>query len=185
MEAYACDRTPLIDRPESCIVPFLQSRGIYMSGTVRANRKGFPKELQQLKASALAREASQLRACDGMVAMTWKDNKNVNFLSTIHSLDKTLTILRQQRARGTGEYVLAEIPSRKIVESYNANMEAVDTNDQMATVRKSRKQMRWYMRCVVKGRELSTYNALSLRGILLTTTLLVGERETSWHFGKI
>ena len=76
-----------------------------MSGTVRANRKGFPKELQQLKASTLARGASQLRACDGMVAMTWKDNRNVNFLSTIHSLDKTLTILRQQRARGTGEYV--------------------------------------------------------------------------------
>ena len=148
--------------PALCL--FLQSRGIYTCGTVRANRKGFPIELQQLKASALARGASQLRVFDGVVAMTWKDNKIVHFLSTIHSPDETSTILRQQRARGTGEYILAEIPSHKIVESYNANMGAVDTNDQMTIVRKSRKQMRWYMRCIVKGLELSAYDAYVIEG---------------------
>ena len=61
--------------PALCL--FLQSRGIYTYETVRANRKGFPIELQQLKASALARGASQLRVFDGVVAMTWKDNKIV------------------------------------------------------------------------------------------------------------
>ena len=108
-------------------MPFFTVEGNLHLWNRGANRKGFPIELQQLKASALARGASQLRVFDGVVAMTWKDNKIVHFLSTIHSPDETSTILRQQRARGTGEYILAEIPSYKIVESYNANMGAVDT----------------------------------------------------------
>ena len=43
-------------------------------------------------------------------------------------------------------------------------MGAVDTNDRMTAVRKSRKQMRWYMRCVIKGLEMSAFSAYVVEG---------------------
>lgn len=94
-----------------------------------------------------------------MVAFVWKDSKPVCFLSTAHYLNEVATVHCQQKERRSGQYSVKEVESDKIVVDYNANMGAVDTNDQMTTVRKSRKQLRWYMRLIVKFLEISAYNS--------------------------
>ena len=43
-------------------------------------------------------------------------------------------------------------------------MGAVDTNDQMTTVRKSRKQLWWYMRLIIKCLEIAAYNSYIVEG---------------------
>lgn len=93
--------------PALCL--FLQSRGINTCGTVRVNRKGFPQDLKQLKASTLPRGATHVRVSKGMVAMSRKDNKLVNFLSTIHNPDDTTTVLRHQKQRATRQCIQVEI----------------------------------------------------------------------------
>ena len=43
-------------------------------------------------------------------------------------------------------------------------MGAVDTNDQMTTVHKSRKQLRWYMCLIIKCLEIAAYNSYIVKG---------------------
>lgn len=73
-----------------------------------------------------------------MVAFVWKDSKPVHFLSTAHYPDEVSTVQHQQKAQRSGQYSVKARESQKIVVDYNANMGAVDTNDQMTTVRKRR-----------------------------------------------
>ncbi|KAJ8980494.1 hypothetical protein NQ317_000610, partial [Molorchus minor] len=62
----------------------LQNDGIYICGTVRPVRKGFPKDLAGDK--QMNRGDSDWRVSDtGIVAAKWKDNKPVHFLSNFHN----------------------------------------------------------------------------------------------------
>ena len=45
-------------------------------------------------------------------------------------------------------------------------MGGVDRNDQMTRVRKGQKQMRWYMRLVIKFLEIAAYNSYILDGYI-------------------
>ena len=146
---------------------FLQSRDIYVCGTTRSDRKGYPQELKNLKAKDLQRGDSDLRVYKGHVAFTWKDNKIVHFLSSVHSPEEVAVVQRKTKERQTGQFVEIDVPAHKIVLDYNANMGAVDLNDQMTTVHKSRKQMRWYLHLFIKGLELAVYNAYVLQGFFL------------------
>ena len=143
---------------------FLKVRGIYVCGTTRTNRKGHPTELKEFKARGKERGESIIRVHSGVVAMAWKDSQIVNFMSTIHYPDEVDTVIRNQKDRRTGHYEAVEVPSHKLVTQYNENMGAVDQNDQMTSVRKSRKQLRWYMRVAIKGLELAAYNAYVIEG---------------------
>ena len=107
----------------------------------RSNRRGYPAELKAFRAPAQNRGASSLRVYQGVIAFISKDSKPVNFLSTAHYPDEAATVQRQQKERRSGRYSVKEVESHKIVVDFNANMGAVDTNDQMTTVRKSRKQL--------------------------------------------
>ena len=82
------------------------------------------------------------------MALAWKDSKAICFLSAAHYPDEVATVHHQQKERRTGQYAEVDVESHKIVVDYNANMGAVDTNDQMTTVCKSRKQLRWYMHLI-------------------------------------
>ena len=132
----------------------LKSRGIYVCGTTKGNRRGYPAELKAFRAPAQKRGASSLRVYQGVVAFVWKDSKPVHFLSTAHYPDEVATVQRQQKERRSGQYSVKKVESHKIVVDYNANMGAVDTNDQMTTVHKSRKQLRWF-----KFLEISAYDS--------------------------
>ena len=143
---------------------FLKSGWIYLCGTTRSNRRGYPAELKAFRAPAQNRGASSLRVYQGVVAFVSKDSKPVHFLSTAHYPDEVATVQGQQKERRSGRYSVKEVESHKIVVDYNANMGAVDTNEQMTTVRKSRKQLRWYMRRIVKFLEISAYNSYIIEG---------------------
>ena len=98
------------------------------------------------------------------MALAWKDSEAVHFLSTTHYPDEVATVQHQQVDRRTGQYAEVKVKSHKIVVDYNANMGAVDTNDQMTTVRKSRKQLWWYMHLIIKCLEIASYNSYIVEG---------------------
>ena len=146
---------------------YLQERGMFVCGTVRSNRKGYPKELNDLKASKMGPGGScGIRSYNGMAALAWEDNKVVHFLSTVHSPDQVSTIQRNQRLR-TGGYQLVDVPAHAIIDDYNANMGGVDRNDQLTSILKNRKQMRWYMRLVIKFVEVVAFNSYIIEGFFL------------------
>ena len=144
---------------------------MFVSGTVRSNRKGNPKELNDLKASIMGpRGNCEIRSCNGVAALAWKDNKVVHFLSTVHSPDQVSTIQRNQRL-WTGGCQLVDVPAHAIIDDYNANMGGVERNDQLASFLKNRKQMRWYMRLVIKFLEVVAFNFYIIEGFFWTTIL--------------
>ena len=146
---------------------YLQERGMFVCGTVRSNRKGYPKELNDLKASKMGpRGSCEIRSYNGIAALAWKDNKVVHFLSTVHSPDQVSTIQWNQKLR-TGGYQLVDVPAHAIIDDCNANMGGVDRNDQLTSILKNRKQMRWYMRLVIKFLEVVAFNSYIIEGFFL------------------
>ena len=127
-----------------------------------------------------------MRVYQGVVAFVWKDSKPVHFLSTAHYPDEVATVQRQQKERCSGQYSVKEVESHKIVVDYNANMGAVDTNDQMTTVRKSRKQLRWYV-LLIQSSSLKFLLTIptSLRVTSKSIFLSVKEKGISQLSGRI
>lgn len=71
-----------------------------LCGTIRPNRRGFPKDLVKSNSEArkLPRGYFDWRQCDDMIATCWKDKKVVYFLSTCHVPKKeNLTVKRHNK----------------------------------------------------------------------------------------
>lgn len=71
-----------------------------LCGTIRPNRRGFPKDLVKSNSEArkLPRGYFDWRQCDDMIATCWKDKKMVYFLSTCHVPKKeNLTVKRHNK----------------------------------------------------------------------------------------
>ena len=98
------------------------------------------------------------------MVLAWKDSKPVHFPSTGQKPDEVATVQCQQKDRHTGQHAEVNVESHKLVVHYNANMGAVDTNDQMTTVYKSRKQLQWYMHLIIKCLEIAAYNSYIIEG---------------------
>ncbi|PIO10564.1 hypothetical protein AB205_0122880 [Aquarana catesbeiana] len=86
-------------------------------GTVRPNRRGFPQRLVDSRLRLGERACLQ---CNNLLAMKWRDNKNVFVLTSLHA-DTTVQI-----PTGTG---VVENPL--CVHEYNQNMGGVDLNNQL------------------------------------------------------
>lgn len=160
----------------------LKARGILAAGTARP-RQGYPSN--ELKAAQL-RSRGQVAwlSWNEMLALRWKDRKDVFFLSTIHAPpevpnwvdtgtapdsdpdapeEEDPTIVRR-RVRVRGQWQSQKIYRPPIVADYNRYMGGVDLCDQMTRVNKSKKQQRWYMRVFIKFLLLAIYNAYILEG---------------------
>ena len=117
----------------------------YLCGTIRSNRRGFPKSLQPQKAEvkALQKGESIFRRRGNLVATVWKDTKLVSFLSTQSNPVGDETVNRKQR-----DGSIIQVPTVPVAVSYNKNMGGVDLNDQLrqyyAVGRKSRKRWRFF-----------------------------------------
>ena len=61
-----------------------------------------------------------------------------------------LSTLQIKCPQFSGTRGLVDVPAHVIIDDYNTNMGGVERNDQMTAISKSRKQMRWYMRLVIK-----------------------------------
>ena len=95
-----------------------------------------------------------------MVATAWKDNRMVYFLSTAHVPEVEHLTTRRRNKDGTDQH----LDSTPTVHEYGQYMNAVDRNDQMTKLNKSKKSMRWYRKIERKLLELSVYNAYIIEG---------------------
>ena len=138
--------------------------GIRACGTIRSNMKHFPK-------FALSQEAKRLKLKRGefvsasyrdQLAILWKDRKEVYMLSTIHDPVNGTPVKLKFKAQGNQGFTEKEIPSPLAISDYNSNMGGVDLNDQLSSVRKDFKQLRWYFRVFLKLIMMATLNAYIL-----------------------
>lgn len=146
---------------------FLKTRELYASGTVNSNRAGYPRELAD-EAKGINQGEFRWRQFNELVATVWQDTKAVNFLSVVHPASETVQVTRNRRQREGGRTVhrQIQIDCPKVASEYGKFMGGVDRNDQMTRVRKGQKQMRWYMRLVIKFLEIAAYNAYILDGYI-------------------
>lgn len=118
----------------------------YLCGTIRANRRGFPKALspQRPEIKALRKGESKFYRRGNLVASVWKDTKLVCFLSTESNPVGDETVNRRQR-----DGTIVQVPTVPSAISYNKNMGGVDLSDQKrnyyAVGRKTRKWWRYLL----------------------------------------
>ena len=136
---------------------FLSERGIYACGTIRTNRKHFPKDLLLPAIFRMNTGEFVWATYRNILAMTWKDRKAVSLISTIHDPELGDSVTR--RRKFAGNYREVEVPCPKLINDYNKYMGGVDKNDQLAVVRKEMKQLVWYNRIFLKLLEIAVYNS--------------------------
>ncbi|KAJ8949458.1 hypothetical protein NQ318_007559 [Aromia moschata] len=102
-------------------------------GTVRSNRKKLPKFEKKLK-----KGETEFRSSEHMLALKWKDRREVFMLSTMHE-NKMVTLPKKDRI--TGENIKKPL----CVVDYNRKMGAVDKTDMMiSSLDCTCKTIKWY-----------------------------------------
>ena len=145
------------------LADFLYARQTYLCGTIRTNRKGYPKALVQTAAQGrrMERGSSDWLMCGPFLATYWKDNRIVYYLSTFHTPASEENLTTNRRNKDGTAAILNITPT---VQGYAAYMGGVDRLDQMSRISKSKKSIHWYRKIEVKLREISIYNAYILEG---------------------
>lgn len=102
------------------------------TGTVRANRVGMPKDMAK---QSLRVGESTFRRKNNLVAMKWRDKREVNMLTSATDPRETSTVTTRNVTNKT---------KPKIVIDYSKNMSAVDQNDQLLSyLPLSRRTSKW------------------------------------------
>ena len=137
------------------LVKDLLNDGTYLTGTVRTNRKGFPKELVGTK---LERNVAEFLYCDGITAVHWKDKRDVYGLSSLHGDEIEVVSVRSGESDGE------QRTKPKLICDYNDNMGGVDLHDQLQVYYSiGRKGMKWWRRVFWRLVEISVLNSYVLR----------------------
>lgn len=135
----------------------LMENDVLACATTRINRVDFPKCFSDDK--KLSRGQYEWRATvTGIVAMKWKDNKGIHFLSNFHNPTQPTKMNRKLK---NGEVNI--ISCSQLVKDYNENMGYVDKADMMmSTYKIDRKSKKWYMRIFFHFLDLAVHNAFIL-----------------------
>ena len=116
--------------PNLCM--YLHNKNIGSCGTVRKNRKHFPKFQQMKKGDNICKKSGNL------LAVKWQDKREVHMLTTFH---KGKMVNSNKVDYKTGEIV----QKPDIVIDYTKNMRMVDKSDmQITTIECVRKSVKWY-----------------------------------------
>ena len=120
--------------------------GTYCTGTIRANRKNFPKEVIPNESNlpsgtmqfAILKLIGDLAK---MIAVWWRDRRDVLALSTMHNTSVT-TVLK--RSKGGREK--RPLPCPTIIDDYNQYMGGVDLTDQNLSYYSmtTRRTLKWW-----------------------------------------
>ena len=128
----------------------LFKRKTHACGTVRSNRRDMPNlklERNVPRGTTIFKRAKEL------LAMVWRDKRDVTMISTCHSDSFSAT---QKKDRETGEY----IRKPDIVLDYNKYMGGVDLSDFLtAKYADMRKSLKWYKKLVFHLNDLAVTNA--------------------------
>jgi hypothetical protein len=120
------------------LVRDLLCMNIYATGTVRANREGFPQSVRDWKVKNPGDSGYKMK--DGVLAFKWKDTKDVCMLSTAHPPTE---YPQTRRKKGTAEQEQRWTPLAAI--DYRKYMGSVDRHDQyMESYRYNRKALKWW-----------------------------------------
>lgn len=131
------------------LVRDLLANGTYLTGTVRCNRKDFPKGLMGLK---LERGTSKFRHCDGVTAVLWKDKRDVYCLSSLHGNEVDVVPHKSQDSEAKRR--------PRLICDYNAHMGGVDLHDQLQVYYCiGRKGMKWWKRVFWRLCEIAVLNS--------------------------
>ena len=118
-------------------------------GTIRSNRKGFP---QSLVTKKLRKGETASARNEEVLAVKWRDKRDVYVLSTIHN-NTCVTIRRRN----------GQIQKPKCIHEYNKFMGGVDFNDQMIEPYLStRRSYQWYKKVSIYLFNLAIYNTYVL-----------------------
>ena len=110
------------------ILEYLKSVAVHACGTVRANRKGLPKNLIGKKLGKLGKHVYKIAQKGVLLFVAWKDTKVVNFLSNFHNPGDTGHVSRKDDNRQTK---IIKVP--QVVDDYQLYMRGVDKMDQMVS----------------------------------------------------
>ncbi|GFR29996.1 piggyBac transposable element-derived protein 4 [Trichonephila clavata] len=145
----------------------LKEKKINSCGTVRPNRKHFPKNLApcKMKQGDLA-----VKFCNGMTAMCWKDKRQVYMLTNMHSPRNEFIIDERKRFKKKIDGHVSEsekdqlsTTKPKIVADYNKHMGYVDLGDRMAsTYTFARRTRKWTKKLFFSLIDIAVLNAFLL-----------------------
>ncbi|XP_050499979.1 piggyBac transposable element-derived protein 4-like, partial [Diabrotica virgifera virgifera] len=120
-------------------------------GTVRTNRKQMPD-----LSGKLEKGETKSMVSDNMLAVRWKDRRDVNMLTTFHK-DQMINVNKTNMK--TGE----SVKKPECVVHYNQNMGAVDRTDMMLSSTECvRKTLKWYKKLFFHILDLCVLNSHAL-----------------------
>ena len=128
---------------------YLYQHGTSACGTIRCNRKGFP---EQVKNAKLKKGEIIAARSDELMALKFKDKKDVYMLSTIHANSMVHRPDRRHRNQRQS--------TPTCISEYNKYMGGVDRTDQlMQPYEIPRKSMKWYKKVALHFIQLAMLNS--------------------------
>ncbi|KAK3895095.1 hypothetical protein Pcinc_001190 [Petrolisthes cinctipes] len=127
-------------------------------GTARPNRIGNPPLMskKEMEKKSTPRGTLDYVSCNGVLAMCWKDNKQVTILSSDAGVEPLSTAKRWNK--DTRKKV--EIQCLAVIKEYNGKMGGIDKSDMLTHLYKTpMKSRRWYIRLYGYIIDLCTSNA--------------------------
>ncbi|CAG5058030.1 unnamed protein product [Parnassius apollo] len=118
----------------------LRRRKTHLVGTQRANRKHLPKDVMSMKLKRGEMCAKQTN--DGIVALKWRDKRDVRMLSTNTSAFKIVTVQNRNKPA---------ILKPECIVDYNNGKSSIDISDHMATYGSAlRRCTKWYRKLFIE-----------------------------------
>uniref|UniRef100_A0A1B6FUY6 PiggyBac transposable element-derived protein domain-containing protein n=1 Tax=Cuerna arida TaxID=1464854 RepID=A0A1B6FUY6_9HEMI len=134
-------------------------------GTVRCNRKNFPKEVATQK---LSKGELTFMSCNNVLCLKWQDRKTVSMLSTVHSTPDYVEVTSQR-----GKKRLKPI----VVHDYNQSMCGVDKEDEkLSSFPVMRRYSKGYKKLFFYLMDVTAYNASIVHNIK------TGKKQTMSEF---
>nr|XP_006820728.1 PREDICTED: piggyBac transposable element-derived protein 4-like [Saccoglossus kowalevskii] len=133
----------------------LENHEIYVVGSVRQDRVGFPNALRtnpkknKNHKAIMQLERGQFvsRQKDKVVAITWKDSTLLNILTTYYEgyRTKNQRVTRSLRSQDTGRKVPYSLPAPEAIYDYNLYMGGVDKSNQLRSYYTAQRQSKkWW-----------------------------------------
>ena len=157
----------------------LYNRGINACGTVRCDRKEYPKDLITPYSKAL-KGYFDYRSNGPLLACVWLEKRSVYFLSSIHVAESSppCTVKRIQQ-----DGTFADVICPPCLPEYQKYMGGVDVDQLVSYYNVYRRSKKWWKKVFSYGIECSISNTFWIVTLdLWIIAAEVGQRETISHF---